>query len=66
MRAFLAKAKLARIQPFTDPDAKLSTGYGADLPTTILYDSTGHEQWRATGGLDWTSDASKALLAEAH
>jgi thiol-disulfide isomerase/thioredoxin len=65
VRPFLARAKLAHIQPFTDPQASLSIAYQAELPTSILYDSTGHEVWRTAGGMDWTSDAAMALLAEA-
>jgi hypothetical protein len=32
----------------------------------VLYDSTGHEVWRMTGGMDWTTETAKALLGEAH
>ena len=42
------------------------TAYGAQsLPTSVLYDAQGHEVWRVTGGRDWDSAESKALLAEA-
>lgn len=65
VKAFLDKEKLARIQPYTDPQATLSTAYQAQLPTSILYDSTGHEVWRTSGGMNWTTPDAKALLAEA-
>ena len=34
------------------------------LPTSILYDSNGHEVWRYVGDQDWTSPAAAKLLAE--
>jgi thiol-disulfide isomerase/thioredoxin len=53
------------LQPYLDPKLGLSLALQANLPTTILYDSTGHEVWRMVGGYDWTSAKAKALLAEA-
>jgi len=64
--AFFAQKKLANLQPYHDPKADLSIAYNAELPTSILYDSTGHEVWRMTGGMDWTTETAKTLLAEAH
>ena len=66
VKAFLTTKGLSRIQPYVDPKANLSVAYNAELPTSILYDSTGHEVWRMTGGMNWTTDTAKALLAEAH
>ncbi|MDQ2878171.1 MAG: TlpA family protein disulfide reductase [Pseudomonadota bacterium] len=62
---FLLTKGLRGIRLFTDPNAGLSTAYAAALPTTILYDSTGHEVWRTTGGTDWGAPAMKPLIAEA-
>lgn len=62
---FLAHAALERLQPYRDPKMALSLAYGANLPTTILYDADGKELWRVTGGLDWTGTKAAALLAEA-
>jgi hypothetical protein len=64
--AFLAKGHYARLQAYLDPKANLSVAYNASLPTSVLYDSTGHEVWRIAGGRDWTTATARALLAEAH
>lgn len=62
---FFARARFVRLKPYLDPQVALSTAYSASLPTSILYDSTGHELWRMTGGMDWTTGTAKELLAEA-
>jgi thiol-disulfide isomerase/thioredoxin len=62
---FFAKAGLKNLKPYLDPNVALSTTYQASLPTSILYDSSGKEVWRMTGGMDWTSETAKELLAEA-
>lgn len=64
--AFVGKAGLRNIKPYLDPGATLSVAYQASLPTSILYDSHGKEVWRMTGGMDWTSETAKDLLAEAN
>ena len=61
---FFATRKFAHLQPYQDPTLGLSTGLGANLPTTILYDAAGREVWRVTGGFDWASAEAKALVAE--
>ena len=63
--AFLTKGHYTRIQAYLDPKANLSVAYNASLPTSILYDSAGHEVWRMTGGMDWTTPTARTLLAEA-
>jgi thiol-disulfide isomerase/thioredoxin len=63
--AFLTKGGYTRIQPYLDPKTTLSVAYNASLPTSILYDSAGHEVWRMTGGMDWTTPTARNLLAEA-
>jgi thiol-disulfide isomerase/thioredoxin len=62
---FFAERKFKALEPWLDPDVALSTGFGANLPTTILYDSRGKEVWRYSGALDWTGERAKALLARA-
>lgn len=64
--AFLKGHGVTHLQTFADPETKLSVAYNASLPTSVLYDSTGHEVWRMTGGMDWTTETAKQLLAEAH
>jgi thiol-disulfide isomerase/thioredoxin len=62
---FFAKAGLKNIKRYLDPGVTLSVAYQASLPTSILYDSSGKEVWRMTGGMDWTSATATDLLAEA-
>ena len=52
------------LKPSIDAKLAFSTGLGANLPTTILYDSAGKEVWRMTGSLDWVGPEAKAALAE--
>ena len=61
---FFAKAGFRALQPYRDPQAGLSVAYQSNLPTSILYGRDGRELWRVTGGMDWTGDDAKALLAE--
>ncbi len=63
--AFLAERKFTHLKPYLDAKLGLSTGYGANLPTTILYGAEGKEIWRVTGDMDWTGAEAKKLLAEA-
>ena len=59
---FFAQHHFTTLKPYLDPKLGLSLAYQANLPTTIMLDSTGHEVWRRTGGTDWTSaDATKAI-----
>ena len=62
---FFAKAGYKKLQPYLDMDAAWSLGLGANLPTTILFDSAGKEVWRVAGDMDWTGAKAAALLAEA-
>ncbi len=62
---FFAKTGVKNLKPYLDPDVGLSTAYQTSLPTSILYDSSGKEVWRMVGGMDWTSETAKQLLAEA-
>lgn len=61
---FLAGRKLDTLPVYLDPKLGLSTHYRANLPTTILYDATGKEIWRVTGGFDWAGAEAQKLLAE--
>ena len=62
---FLKKTGVAHLPAYTDPKLALSLAFQANLPTSVLIDSTGHEVWRITGGIDWTGEKAQALLAEA-
>lgn len=62
---FFAKSNFKRLQPYLDQNAAFSLGLGINLPTTILYDSNGKEVWRMLGGMDWTGETAKELIAEA-
>jgi thiol-disulfide isomerase/thioredoxin len=63
---YFAAKKFKALKPYLDPALGMSTALGnPSLPTTILYDADGHEVWRMTGGMDWTSPTARALLAEA-
>jgi hypothetical protein len=63
--AFFQKAGYKRLQPYIDGEAALSLARGLNLPTTILYDSHGREVWRMLGGMDWTGQTARELVAEA-
>ena len=59
---FWQKGGFKTLRPSLDPKLAFSTGMGANLPTTILYDSAGKEVWRRTGSIDWAgTDAAKAI-----
>lgn len=62
---FFARTGLKNLKPYLDPAVGLSLAYQASLPTSVLYDADGKEVWRVAGGMDWTSAAARALLAEA-
>lgn len=62
---FFAKAGYKHLKPYFDTDTALSVELGANLPTTILYDSAGKEVWRVSGDYDWSGEKAAALIAEA-
>lgn len=65
VQAFLDQHQFSRLPAWLDPKGDLAAQYHVqDLPTSILYDSSGREVWRVAGGRDWTSAESSALLAE--
>lgn len=63
---FFAKAKFKALKPYLDTDVALSTGYGVNLPTTILYDRNGKEVWRVAGDMDWAGNTAGKWIAEAY
>lgn len=62
---WFAKAKLAALEPYLDPENRLLDVYNSALPTSILYDAEGREVWRVVGAIDWEGAEAKALLGEA-
>ena len=62
---FFAQRQFKRLEPYLDTDAAFSLNMGVNLPTTILYDSQGREVWRMLGGMDWTGETARELIAEA-
>ena len=62
---FWSKGAYTTLRPSTDPKLAFSTGMGANLPTTILYDSAGKEVWRLTGSIDWSGPEAAKAIAEA-
>lgn len=63
--AFLAKRKLANLEPFIDTEFATMTALGVQsLPTTILYDTQGREVWRVAGDEDWAGEKAAKLIAE--
>lgn len=62
---WFAKAKLAALEPYLDPDNHLLDVYNSALPTSILYDAEGREVWRVIGAIDWEGAEAKGLLGEA-
>jgi thiol-disulfide isomerase/thioredoxin len=65
VKAFFAKRKFARLEPWLDPDNTLSQHFRTGiLPTTVLYDANGREVWRMIGGHDWSGPRTAAMLAD--
>lgn len=65
VEAFFAKQGYRSLETWLDPQMALMTELKADtLPTTILYDAQGREQWRVVGMEDWESGRAALLLKE--
>lgn len=64
--AFIAAKGGGRLPGWLDPDNAASSAFGVQtLPASVLFDASGHEVWRVTGGRDWGSAESATLVAEA-
>ncbi len=63
---FFARAGLTRLEPWLDPETELSARFTPEgvLPLTILFDASGKEVLRVTGGYDWGTPAAAALIRE--
>lgn len=63
--AFLDQHNIKSLEVWRDPTMALSGALGAQvMPTTVYYDSSGHELWRYVGDLDWTGSQAAKLLGE--
>jgi thiol-disulfide isomerase/thioredoxin len=63
--AFLNAHRISTLKSYQDPKMALSGALDAEvLPTSVLYDSSGHEVWRYVGDQDWTNADASRLLAE--
>ena len=64
---FFKQKGFKHLEPWLDKNNDLAFYYSeaAVLPMTILYDKSGHEIWRISGGFDWTSPEAKKMVAEA-
>jgi thiol-disulfide isomerase/thioredoxin len=65
VQPFLTTRKLTNLVAYRDAELQFSTGMGVSLPTTILYDASGKEVWRVTGGMDWAGADAAKLIGEA-
>ena len=60
-----AQRSFEMLKPYIDAPNNLMFALKSDtLPTTILYDASGKEVWRSTGGMDWTGPRANTLLAD--
>ncbi len=61
---FFARTGLKRLEPWLDPDTRLAAQFTPEgvLPLTILFDASGTEVLRVTGGYDWGSPEAAALV----
>jgi thiol-disulfide isomerase/thioredoxin len=64
---FFAKNGFARLEPWLDPEADLSAQFTPEgvLPLTILFDASGKEVLRVSGGYEWDSPEAAKLVREA-
>ncbi|MBU3076901.1 TlpA family protein disulfide reductase [Sphingomonas sp. XMGL2] len=63
---YFAKSRFVALKPYLDKQNVLMMGLNVDtLPVTIFYDAKGKEQWRVTGGMDWTSERARKLIDDA-
>ena len=65
VEAFLKAHAIATLGAYHDAGMNLAGAIDAQtLPTSVLYDASGHEVWRMVGDLDWNGETAKRLLAE--
>jgi len=63
---FFAKNDFRNLQPWLDPENEAAKAFGdAGMPITVLFDSSGQEIFRVTGGYHWDSEDAIALVREA-
>ncbi|MCM0000339.1 MAG: TlpA family protein disulfide reductase [Erythrobacter sp.] len=64
---FFAKNGYKRLEPWLDPDTALSAQFTPEgvLPLTILFDASGKEVLRVTGGYDWGAPEAAKLVRDA-
>ncbi|MBU7580360.1 MAG: TlpA family protein disulfide reductase [Porphyrobacter sp.] len=64
---FFAKGGYTRLEPWLDPETQLSAQFTPEgvLPLTILFDATGKEVLRVSGGYAWDSPEAITLIREA-
>jgi thiol-disulfide isomerase/thioredoxin len=67
VQPFFAKRDFARLEPWLDPDAELSSRFTPDgrLPLSVLFDAQGREVFRVAGGYDWDGEEAMAQVAQA-
>ncbi len=63
---FFAKNEFRNLEPWLDPDNQAAEALGdLGMPITVLFDSSGQEIFRVTGGYHWDSEEAIALVREA-
>ncbi len=63
---FMAEYDFAHLEPWLDPQNSYMADLEAEtLPITILYDVDGAELFRVFGGMDWSGERARGLIAEA-
>jgi len=64
---FFARNGYKRLEPWLDPETALSAQFTPEgvLPLTILFDASGKEVLRVTGGYDWGAPEAAALVRDA-
>lgn len=63
---FFAKGGYKRLEAWLDPETTLSAQFTPEgvLPLTILFDASGKEVLRVTGGYDWSSPEAVKLIRD--
>lgn len=63
---FFARGRFRQLEPWLDPETALSAQFTPEgaLPLTILFDASGKEVLRVTGGYEWDSPEATKLIRE--